>query len=169
MQVYKGISRRQVGGGVWSTISRGIRPFLTSLFEKLKPHAKEIGKKVAKRAASSALNISSNLANEALRGNLNKNTIKTAFVDEVHKLKADADEAIQGYKRKLVNDENEQGGKGAKRRKMSKKSKKCNKGKKCYKRKTAYKQKKGNKQKKVYKQKRRTKRKSKVNNDIFGK
>lgn len=165
MNVYKGYNRRQVGGGVWSTISRGIRPFLKTIIEKIKPHAKEIGKSVAKRAAKSALNITSTLAGDALLGKMNKENIKTAFVDEVHKLKNDADQVIAGYKRKYL-DNDDQSGKGAKRRKVEMKTKKIK----------GYKQKKGNNKKMVYKQKQKVqkkrklnKRKSKINIDIFGK
>lgn len=170
MQVYKGYQRRQVGGNFWSTIARGVKPILFSLLKRLAPHAKDLGKKVAKRAAKSALNIGSNLAGEAMLGKINKNSLKSAFVDEVQKLKTDAEDVLQGYKRKLIGDvDDEQVGQGAKRRKMVKRKYKQAKKKKSTKK--GYKQRKGRKQKKrlIKKAKRRTKRKSNVDIDIFQK
>lgn len=163
MQVYKGYQRRQVGGNIWSTVARGVKPILFALLKRLAPHAKDLGKMAAKRAAKSALNIGTNLAGDAMLGKINKNSLKSAFVDEVQKLKTDAEDVFHGYKRKLIGDvDDEQIGKGAKRRKMTKrKSKKSTK--------KGYKQRKGYKQKKrlIKKAKRRTKRKSNV--DIFQK
>ena len=172
MQVYKGYQRRQVGGNIWSTISRGVKPILFALLKRLAPHAKDLGKKVAKRAAKSALNIGSNLAGEAMLGKINKSSLKSAFVDEVQKLKTDAEDVFQGYKRKLIDedeDDAEQVGQGAKRRKMVKSEYKSSKSKKSTKK--GYKQRKGRKQKKRLnkKAKRRTKRKSNVDIDIFQK
>lgn len=165
MQVYKGNSRRQVGGSIWSTSSRGIKSFFDALIKNLKPQAKDLGKKLASQAAKSAVNITSNLASDAILGKLNKDNVKSAFVDEMQHLKGEAEDALHGFKRKMLNDDNdgleqEQVGEGVKRRKMSKKSYKRKKGNK---QKKGYKQKKGNK-----KVKRRTKRSSKVDIDIFG-
>lgn len=38
MNVYKGDSRRQVGGGLFSTVMRGAKPLLLSLMARVKPH-----------------------------------------------------------------------------------------------------------------------------------
>lgn len=104
MNVYSGIGRRQVGGGIWSTITRGLIPLFLRLKEQTKP--------LAKRAVQSALTVGTNLATDALAGNLNRGRVKTALRNEAEVLK---NEAITGLKRKL----NEQTGSGYKRRKIS--------------------------------------------------
>lgn len=106
MQVYQGIGRRQVGGGVWSTIARGIRPILLNIFSKLKPHALS----AAKKAASSALHVGGDLAMDAVQGKLNKQRVKDKVKEEV----------VRNLKRTF--NEN-QTGSGNKRRKVNPKTK----------------------------------------------
>lgn len=105
MNIYRGTQRRQVGGGLFSTIARGARPFFQSLFNLLKPHAKTIGK----RAAKAALNVGTDLAVNTLAGKMNKRNAKDIISKEADKLRGEAGEAIKTYKRKL----NEQMGSGA--------------------------------------------------------
>jgi len=52
MNVYQGYGRRQVGGGIWSTIRRGAKPFIMNVLNKLKPHAISAGKHVANSPVS---------------------------------------------------------------------------------------------------------------------
>ena len=117
MNVYEGHGRRQVGGSLWSTISRGAKPLLMSILSKIKPHAISAGKHVA----NSALNLGTNVAMDALSGKLTKTKLKSDILDEVDKLKTEAVSKVAGYKRKYL--DVRQGGRGYKRRKISKLSK----------------------------------------------
>lgn len=107
MQVYSGHLRRQVGGGVWSTIRRGIKP----LISRLKPLATKAAKKLAKKALGSAMTVGSKVA-------MGEN-IKSALKDEGKNLKSEAMEKLRGFKRKYLPEEGEQQGSGNKRRKVS--------------------------------------------------
>lgn len=130
MNVYTGVNRRQLGTGVWSTITRGIRPIIMSIFHKLKPHAVN----AARNAAQSALRAGTHLATDAMIGKLDKEQVKNVLKNEGGNLK-----------RKILEDL--QSGKGHKRRRISKPRKdtmkrrnfKCNKRKnsKCRKRKAS--------------------------------
>lgn len=168
MQVYSGPIRRQVGGGLWSTIRRGIQP----LIAKLKPLASKAGRHLAQRAVSSAMNVGSKVA---MGGD-----IKSALKDEGKNIKSEALEKLRGFKRKYLPDEQE--GKGHKRRRLNKKvakkvnkkmgkrkvSKRKSKPRKAYKRsKCSGKAKKA--LKRAYPVKRRKSRGKKSFNDIFGK
>lgn len=115
MNVYQGTNRRQVGGGIWSTIQRGIKPMLESIYSKLKPHAAT----VAKKAAKSALNMGGTMAMDALSGNLNKKRAKRLVKDEAIK-------HLAGIKRKYL-DEDQEGYGHYKRRKISKPKSKARK------------------------------------------
>lgn len=109
MNIYAGTTRRQVGGGIWSTIARGIRPILMNIYHTLKPGATVM----AKKAAQSALNVGSNLAMDAIRGRMDTARVKEAFKDEAQHL---TNEALTTMKRKL-NDN--QSGTGNKRRRLN--------------------------------------------------
>ena len=176
MNVYSGYGRRQVGGGIWSTITRGIRPLL----ERIKPLAKEAGINLAKKAAGHALNVGS----KVIQGR----DAREAVADEGQILKSEAVNKLRGLKRKCIDEGLKFGqtGKGYKRRKIShcqSKKKKMTRGKVTRKVKS-----KNSGRKKVYKRARKTKRKQstrkgrvtkqkigkrrrskKVFNDIFGK
>jgi len=128
MNVYQGYGRRQVGGGIWSTIRRGAKPFIMNVLNKLKPHAISAGKHVA----SSALNLGTNTALNALTGKLSKDTFKKDMLEEVDKLKHEAKTKVAGFKRKYL-DANQEGS-GYKRRRVTKP--KVNKQKKKKKRNT---------------------------------
>lgn len=164
MNVYKGNNRRQVGGGLFSTISRGARPLILSLIAKIKPHLLSATKAVGKRAAKAALNVGTDLATNLATGRLNKRKAKDIIHSELDSLKTDA---IKTYKRKF-----EQSGSG-KRRKLNKpkmpKKKVINKGRKP--KRLNAKKKVGKRNKKQYKRKQTKRRKTKrvFNNDIFGK
>lgn len=112
MNVYRGTYRRQVGGGLFSTITRGARPFFLSLWEKLRPAAKS----VSKRAANAALNVGADLALNALSGKMNKQSAKEILNKEADKLKGEASELVNRYKRKLSGNP-QTGGSSRKRRK----------------------------------------------------
>ena len=114
MNVYQGYGRRQVGGGIWSTIRRGAKPFIMNVLNKLKPHAINAGKHVA----SSALNLGTNTALNALTGKLSKDTFKKDMLEEVDKLKNEAKTKVAGFKRKYL-DANQEGS-GYKRRRVTK-------------------------------------------------
>lgn len=186
MNVYQGHGRRQVGGGIWSTIQRGIRPLLQSLFTTLKPHAIQAGKRVAK----SAFSVGTNVAMDALTGQIDRNRIKSVIQKEVDQMKSDAAEKVRGIKRKYVDKSEEQQGSGYKRRrkmpttKPKNNKRKTNKMKGCKRTGVAYKQKrktveskkqparKGRitKRKSTYKRKTKSKsQKKKTFNDIFTK
>lgn len=111
MNVYAGHNRRQIGGSIWSTIWRGLKPILKHLGEKLKP----IGKSVAKRAAKSALDVGSSIATDALMGKIDKTSVKNKIVNEAKQLK---DEGFRNLKRKLGMQEGD--GVPRKRRRISK-------------------------------------------------
>lgn len=106
MNIYSGIGRRQVGGGLWTTIQRGL--------SHLKPFARKIGETLVKKATGHAMNVGKNVL-------LGKD-IKSAVVDEGKLIKSEAVEKLRGMKRKLLHDT--QSGKGYKRRKISKPVKK---------------------------------------------
>lgn len=110
MNIYVGKNRRQIGGGIWSTITRGLTPILKSMKETLKP----IGNKLAQRAAKSAINVGTSLATDAIFGKIDKSAIKTKLRDEANQLK---DEGFKNLKRKLGVQEGE--GVPRKRRRMS--------------------------------------------------
>jgi len=111
MQVYRGTERRQVGGSIWSTIVRGVRPLLKAIATILKPHAITAAKKVGR----TAINVGANLAGDVIAGKLNKQQVKDTMKDEAKKLKS---EAISNLKRKAV-DFLIQGGRGHKRRRIT--------------------------------------------------
>lgn len=178
MNIYRGTSRRQVGGGLFSTISRGAKPIILSLLAKLRPHVFNATKAVGKRAAKAALNVGTDLASNFVSGRLNKRKAEDIFKSEINDIKTDANEVIDNYKQKLA-----QTGKG-KRRKLNKKTMKkrtnnINKGKKpkrlsrkkrIGKSKRVVNNKKGRKTKKVGRSKRKQYKQKKIfNNDIFGK
>lgn len=122
MNVFAGSSRRQVGGGIWSTIKRGVKPVLSNLYSHLKP----FGNAVAKRA----VDFGASTAQDVISGKFNKNNFKNALNDEVNKIK---NEGISTLKRKYL--DAPQNGNGNKRRKVSNKSKKMPKSKTVSKRK----------------------------------
>jgi len=135
MYTYRGVSRRQVGGGIWSTIMRGIRPMIMNLITTLKPHAKT----AAKRVAQSALNVGSDLAFGALRGKLNKDHIKKSVKSEATNLTNDAFSTLKrklgtqtgsGNKRRRLNPPRKSKRKSTMKRKYSKPVKK-RRGKRC--------------------------------------
>jgi hypothetical protein len=109
MNIYQGINRRQVGGGIWSTIARGIRPILLNLFKTLRPHAAS----AAKRVAHSAAKIGTEMTTDALAGQFNKDRLKQSLQREGGELKHDA---LTTLKRKL---EGMQSGSGNKRRRIN--------------------------------------------------
>lgn len=123
MNIYQGVNRRQVGGGIWSTISRGIRPLVISLLQKLKPHAVS----AAKRVAHSAARVTSEMAMDGIQGKFNKERLKRTVKNEATDLTNDA---MKSLKRKI---DGEQGGTGNKRRKVTPKNKKTMKRKSSYK------------------------------------
>lgn len=144
MHVYSGIGRRQVGGNIWSTIQRGLRPLLM----KLKPLAIKAGK----RAAGSALNVGTSIASDALTGKLSKAKLKNAMKQEVDKLKSEVVEKGLAYKRKYL--DNLQSGSGAKRRRIQKPTpKKKMPARKVTKKRKTIKRKSNKKTTKVYKRK----------------
>ena len=96
MYVYRGQSRRQVGGGIWSTIQRGAKPFFHALLNKIKPHAIDVGKQLA----SSAIRVGSNLAFD--NGQSLKDRLKSSIKDETTLLKG---KAISALKRKCQDEE----------------------------------------------------------------
>lgn len=155
MNVYSGIGRRQVGGNVWSTIRRGVAPFMNKAISKFKPFAEKIGKKLARKTAKHALNVGANL----IRGK----DLKEAVTDEGQAVKGEVLEQFRGMKRKLAEEGEKflQDGKGYKRRRISShcQSKKKKKSRKMPKRKARKTLKR--KQKKVYKRARKTKSRSK--------
>ena len=102
MYVYKGVNRRLVGVGLWSTIQCGIRPLILGLLSKLKPHAMELGKSAAKRVAQSALNVGTSVAVDALQGKLNKSRLKSTVDDEMNNLRSSAADKITNLKRRLT-------------------------------------------------------------------
>ena len=108
MRVYSGVNRRQVGSGILSTIQRGLRPLLNKVTELAKP----LAKKALQNAASSALNVGTDLAMNAVRGNLNKDNIKGKLKREITSLGSNT---LSSLKRELC-DDNKQEGRGAKRR-----------------------------------------------------
>lgn len=109
MNIYHGVHRRQVGAGIWSTISRGIRPIIFSLLKRLKPHAIS----AANRVAHSAAKVGTELAVDAIHGKLNKDRIKDVVKKEATQLTQDA---YTNLKRKL---DGEQSGSGYKRRRLN--------------------------------------------------
>lgn len=111
MNVYSGNNRRQIGGGIWSTLWRGLKPILKHLGETLKP----IGKQVAKRTAKSVIDVGSSLATDALIGKLDKSTVKNKIRNEANQLK---EEGFRNLKRKLGMQEGE--GIRRKRRRITK-------------------------------------------------
>lgn len=153
MHVYEGIGRRQVGGNLWSTIQRGIRPIVMNLISKLKPHAIRAGKK----AAGSALTVGTTLAADALSGNVNKSKVKKAVKQEIDKLKNDALSKVSGFKRKYLD---EQEGSGHKRRRISKRKSTMPK-RRNFRKRTATKARKSKGKRKSVKKCRSTNRKSK--------
>lgn len=110
MNTYVGNSRRQIGGGIWSTIIRGLKPILKNIKETLKP----IGKKVAQRAAKSAIDVGASLATDVLTGKIDKSAIKRKVLNEANQLK---EEGFKNLKRKLGVQEGE--GVPRKRRRIS--------------------------------------------------
>lgn len=175
MNIYKGSNRRQVGAGLFSTISRGARPIILSLLAKLSPHFANITKSIGKRAAKAALNVGTDMASNLITGRLNKRKAKDIIDTELQDIKSDASNKLDEYKQRFT----EQIGSGKRRRiqapknnkkktKMPRRRKSINKrtAKKCKKgcvtkRKHQYKHKKGGpkrKARKVQKRRRRTRR-----------
>lgn len=114
MNIYHGVNRRQVGGGIWSTISRGIRPLVISLIQKLKPHAIS----AAKRVAHSAAKVGSVLAIDGIHGKFDKEGLKRTVKNEATDI---ANDAMKSLKRKI---DGAQQGTGNKRRKVTPKNNK---------------------------------------------
>ena len=112
MRVYSGYPLRQVGGGLWSTIQRGVRPAIHSFLKFIKPHATKAGKELAK----SALNAGTNLASDAIKGTMTRAKFNQAVKD----VRNQAADQVSELKRRLI----DQQGSGAKRRKVSKKPRK---------------------------------------------
>lgn len=95
MHIYNGQQRRQVGGGIWSTVKRGIRPLISSIANKLKPHALNLGKKLVHQAIGSAANVGTSVAGNIISGDY-KNipaTLKRGVQNE-------ADDGQQMHKRR---------------------------------------------------------------------
>lgn len=109
MNIYQGTHRRQVGGSIWSTISRGIRPLIMSLIKTLRPHAAS----AAKRVGQSAVKVGTDLALSAITGKLDKNRVKNTLREEATGM---TNEAFNVLKRKL---DNTQTGRGNKRRRLN--------------------------------------------------
>ena len=109
MNIYHGIHRRQVGGGIWSTIARGVRPIILSLIRTLKPHAATVGKKVL----SSAAKVGSEMAADAIQGKFSKANLKESVSNQAKDLK---NQALTSLKRKL---DSIQTGSGNKRRRIN--------------------------------------------------
>lgn len=127
MHIYTGQQRRQVGGGLWSTVTRGIRPFISSLVNKLKPHAQTLGKKLIKKAVGSAANVGTSVAGNVLRGDYKgiPAKLKRGVQDEADQWTMDAQEEVQRLKRKYLDDDTTpQQGRGGKRRKTKPAAKK---------------------------------------------
>ena len=153
MNVYRGTVRRQVGGGVWTTVWRGLKPIIRKALMSMLP----VGKAVAKRVASSALNVGSSLAADAITGRLNRNTVKERVQNEANLLK---DEGFAHLKRRFDIQEGE--GISAKQRRVaSKTSKRQTHKRKTNKPKTASKRKTPPKRKTTPKRKTAPKSKSK--------
>lgn len=108
MNVYEGFSRRQIGGGIWGTIKRGIRPILSTIVSHLKP----IGKAVAKRAAKSVLDLGIGTATSLMSGNFDKEKFKKSLLNEANVLK---NEGLDGLKRKFPIEQEGQGYRRSKR------------------------------------------------------
>jgi len=108
MKVYQGVHRRQVGGGIWSTISRGIRPIIFNLIKTLKPHAAT----AAKRVAQSATRVGTDMAMDALHGKFDKQRLKNTIKQEARDISKDT---LYTLKRKI----DSQLGNGNKRRKLN--------------------------------------------------
>lgn len=163
MNVYRGSNRRQVGGGLFSTISRGARPIILSLLSRFKPHVINATKAVGKRAAKAALNVGADMASNLITGRLNKRKAKDIIESELNEIKSDAGKVVDGYKQRFA-----QFGSG-KRRKLNKMPKRKTINKNKPKRKTkARATKRLNKQKSKRTPKRRVKRRTKRTKDIFG-
>ena len=119
MRLYAGNMRRQVGGGIWSTMIRGARPLLNSMFRKLRPHAFKMGKKIAKKAVGSALNVGTRLAGDVIAGNYKNipDQMKQSIKGEAQQWQADASNEVSRLKRKYLDDDDPpQAGRGYKRR-----------------------------------------------------
>jgi len=171
MNVYRGNNRRQVGGGLFSTIMRGAKPLILSLFARMKPHLIDAGKTVGKRAAKAALNVGTDLTSNLIAGRLNKRKAGDIFNSEINDMRTDANKFIEGYKQKYVT----QLGSGKRRKlKMPRRKKNINRGGKAVKRLKKRTLKKVPKSQKAIKRyKRKSTKKSKKNKtvckDIFGK
>ena len=105
MNVYKGDSRRQVGGGLFSTVMRGAKPLLLSLMARVKPHFLKATEAVGKRAAKAAVNVGTGLASDMLLGKLNKRKAKDILNSEINELRTDANNFIENYKQNYVSQE----------------------------------------------------------------
>jgi len=175
MQVYKGSSRRQVGGGLFSTIARGAKPLLLSLFARLKPHLVNASKAVGKRAIKAALNVGTDMASNIVSGRMNKRKAQDIIDSEITNLRSDAATALQGYKqhgsgkrrrivkRKKMVKRKSINKRGPKRlRRKTYKTKKCTSKKACKSSKKDYKRKKKS-------TRRKSSKKRVFNKDIFGK
>ncbi|NNK26623.1 MAG: hypothetical protein HKP06_00115 [Flavobacteriaceae bacterium] len=121
MHIYNGQQRRQVGGGIWSTVKRGIRPLISSIANKLKPHALNLGKKLVHQAIISAANVGTSVAGNIISGEY-KNipaTLKRGVQNEADTWTTNAQEQVKLLKRKYLDeDSTPQEGRGRKRRKM---------------------------------------------------
>lgn len=119
MNVYKGIGRRQIGGGIWATIQRGVRPILSKILSTVKPIAIDAGKHLGK----SALTAGSDIAMNALSGKLTKQKLKDTINKEVNQLKSNAASKVSALKRRYLDIADQQGsGIPNKRRRVQTKS-----------------------------------------------
>ena len=98
MNVYRGDRRRQVGGNLFSTAARGIKPLLLALLAKLKPHLMDAGKALGKKAAKAALDTGANMASNYMVGRLDAQKAKNILKSEIKGLATDV---AQDYKRKI--------------------------------------------------------------------
>lgn len=118
MIIYRGRSRRQVGGNIWSTIQRGAKPFLKLLWKKLSPHAMKGVNTLAQSAGRVAVNA---MLNPRSTKNNIKEEAKLLKGRATDYVKEQAADGFSRFKRKIFSDEKNQYGSGRKRRKLSKK------------------------------------------------
>ena len=123
MRPYSGRMRRQAGG-LWSTMIRRVRPIVSSVFRKLKPHAFKLGKKLAKKAVGSALNVGTQLAGDVVSGKYKNipDQMKQSIRGEAQQWQTDATNEVSRLKQKYLDDDDddiEQAGRGYKRKRIS--------------------------------------------------
>lgn len=102
--LYRGQYRRQIGGNIWTSGFKGLKPLILKLIERMKPISKRGAKTLRKEVIQSAKNVTKHVLNSPEKDIPKR--IKSAIQTEKTRLKRKIADHLQkgsGAKRRKVN------------------------------------------------------------------